>query len=210
MKWEGRDKELLRLWYTSNGFNCGCKKSYFVLHMICYLYDLLYFTSSWIIVSLFDQYHRFVCYLLCKLHHQVLLAQWQERVAHDGFFKSVLFWGVYEGVLDLCFLLYIDETCLNCLWFGQGKVNITLLQYQMFLGCCSSPMEGTSIIIITVIIIIIYSIVSYNPEQWLTMYGVTNTVLFGLTKVYIYIFCHFTSSVVTDQCQIILILFTCI
>lgn len=34
----------------------------------------------------------------------------------------------------------------------------------MFLGCCSSPMEGTSIIIIITVIIIIYSIVGYNPE----------------------------------------------
>lgn len=59
--------------------------------------------------------------------------------------------------------------------------------------------------------IIISSIAGYNPEQGLTMYGVTKTALFGLTKVYVYVFLViFTLFVVTDQCQIILLLFTCI
>ena len=41
--------------------------------------------------------------------------------------------------------------------------------------------------------IIISSIAGYNPEQGLTMYGVTKTALFGLTKVYAHLFsCHFS------------------
>ena len=35
--------------------------------------------------------------------------------------------------------------------------------------------------------IIISSIAGYNPEQGLTMYGVTKTALLGLTKVYVHL-----------------------
>ena len=54
--------------------------------------------------------------------------------------------------------------------------------------------------------IIISSISGYNPEQGLTMYGVTKTALFGLTKVlYVYLFfffgSFFTLFAVTDFCS---------
>ena len=53
--------------------------------------------------------------------------------------------------------------------------------------------------------IIISSIAGYNPEQGLTMYGVTKTALFGLTKVlYVYLFffgSFFTLFAVTDFCS---------
>jgi hypothetical protein len=60
-------------------------------------------------------------------------------------------------------------------------------------------------------VILISSIAGYNPEQGLTMYGVTKTALFGLTKVYAYLFffcpfffwgggggCHFSLFAVSD------------
>ena len=52
--------------------------------------------------------------------------------------------------------------------------------------------------------IIISSIAGYNPEQGLTMYGVTKTALFGLTKVlyvYLFFFSFFTLFAVTDFCS---------
>jgi dehydrogenase/reductase SDR family member 4 len=123
-------------------------------------------------------------------------------------------------------ILEMKESVLDKLWDINVKASILLIQVSKFFhllnilyqqSCHHSlPLpnvfqdaaphlrKGSSVIIIS-------SIAGYNPEQGLTMYGVTKTALFGLTKVYVYVFwSFFTLFAVTDQCQIILLLFTCI
>uniref|UniRef100_K3Z922 Tropinone reductase-like 3 n=1 Tax=Setaria italica TaxID=4555 RepID=K3Z922_SETIT len=67
-------------------------------------------------------------------------------------------------------ILEMKEAVLDKLWDINVKASILLLQ-----EAAPHLRKGSSVIIIS-------SITGYNPEQGLTMYGVTKTALFGLTK----------------------------
>ncbi|CAD6220265.1 unnamed protein product [Miscanthus lutarioriparius] len=69
-----------------------------------------------------------------------------------------------DGILEM------KEAVLDKLWDINVKASILLLQ-----DAAPHLRKGSSVIIIS-------SIAGYNPEQGLTMYGVTKTALFGLTK----------------------------
>ncbi|CAN6162559.1 unnamed protein product [Urochloa humidicola] len=69
-----------------------------------------------------------------------------------------------DGILDM------KEAVLDKLWDINIKASILLLQ-----DAAPHLRKGSSVIIIS-------SIAGYNPEKGLTMYGVTKTALFGLTK----------------------------
>lgn len=69
-----------------------------------------------------------------------------------------------DGILEM------KESILDKLWDINVKASILLLQ-----DAAPHLRKGSSVIIIS-------SISGYNPEQALTMYGVTKTALFGLTK----------------------------
>ncbi|XP_066363729.1 tropinone reductase-like 3 [Miscanthus floridulus] len=67
-------------------------------------------------------------------------------------------------------ILEMKEAVLDKLWDINVKASILLLQ-----DAAPHLRKGSSVILIS-------SIAGYNPEQGLTMYGVTKTALFGLTK----------------------------
>lgn len=69
-----------------------------------------------------------------------------------------------DGILEM------KESVLDKLWDINVKASILLLQ-----DAAPHLRKGSSVIIIS-------SITGYNPEPALTMYGVTKTALFGLTK----------------------------
>ncbi|KAG2628900.1 hypothetical protein PVAP13_3KG404500 [Panicum virgatum] len=69
-----------------------------------------------------------------------------------------------DGILEM------KEAVLDKLWDINVKASILLLQ-----DAAPHLRKGSSVIIIS-------SIAGYNPEQGLTMYGVTKTALLGLTK----------------------------
>ncbi|CAN6223861.1 unnamed protein product [Urochloa humidicola] len=64
----------------------------------------------------------------------------------------------------------MKEAVLDKLWDINIKASILLLQ-----DAAPHLRKGSSVIIIS-------SIAGYNPEKGLTMYGVTKTAIFGLTK----------------------------
>ncbi|AQK88200.1 Short-chain dehydrogenase/reductase SDRA [Zea mays] len=67
-------------------------------------------------------------------------------------------------------ILEMKEVVLDKLWDINVKASILLIQ-----DAAPHLRAGSSVILIS-------SIAGYNPEQGLTMYGVTKTALFGLTK----------------------------
>ncbi|AQK88199.1 Short-chain dehydrogenase/reductase SDRA [Zea mays] len=73
-------------------------------------------------------------------------------------------------------ILEMKEVVLDKLWDINVKASILLIQ-----DAAPHLRAGSSVILIS-------SIAGYNPEQGLTMYGVTKTALFGLTKVYLICF----------------------
>ncbi|KAM3256353.1 hypothetical protein ACQJBY_049060 [Aegilops geniculata] len=67
-------------------------------------------------------------------------------------------------------ILEMKESVLDKLWDINVKASILLLQ-----DAAPHLRKGSSVILIS-------SIAGYNPDAALTMYGVTKTALFGLTK----------------------------